>query len=472
MLGIESFLVEVVSSNTDVASARADFQKAGAAYYEQVYHYAPSFSLSFGVGRRDEPNVSQLFPSKPVDSSSLAPSLKLMLPGGGVLSAEFSSAYTKTEPFTIPGFPPPAEESYTKKLSVSYMQPLLKNFLFPSADILALRIAYISWRASYFSYVSSVTRVAFQAGSLYFEYLKALAEEESSRRALERAQRRFEKVNENKAMGISDEADVLVAQALLELAQVSWRMAKSRKENIKRQLILLGGEKIEKFLPKNWEQAKSFLENLRFESLRDFDQCVAYALTHRPELQQLKLSKEMQRLKLKIAKSSLLPDLSFTASYTLYGNAIEESDAFEQVRNAEHKSWNVGLLLQIPLPPGEAWHSLRAERLELKKLEDQISQLEKSIKFEVREAYDNYQNLLKNLENYNQAKTFYLKKFEREKERYQMALIPYSAFLGAEDEKDKFEFDYFKTVTSVAVAWLQLQKATGRLAQEILEEER
>ena len=109
----------------------------------------------------------------------------------------------------------------------------------------------------------------------------------------------------------------------------------------------------------------------------NFEEAIATALAHRPEIQQFKIQEQIGEKQVKVAKSGNKPMLSTFGSYAF--NASE--------RQSLNTSWNVGVAIQIPIFDGFATRArVNQARLQLDQVRTNKDQLSDSIKLQVKSA--------------------------------------------------------------------------------------
>lgn len=121
---------------------------------------------------------------------------------------------------------------------------------------------------------------------------------------------------------------------------------------------------------------------------QDVEGLVAMAAEGNPELVTLRQQLAAQRVAMIGSRDAVKPQLDLTAS--LGQNALSSDgffDAFGQIIELEATAFSAGVILSIPLDNGRAKERLEADRIELERIQAQVSALERQLGDQVREAH-------------------------------------------------------------------------------------
>ena len=109
----------------------------------------------------------------------------------------------------------------------------------------------------------------------------------------------------------------------------------------------------------------------------DLEHAIATAHTHRPEFEQMQLQEQIGEKRVQVAKAGNKPMLSTFGNYTLNDS---ERQAFDT-------SWNLGLMIQVPIFDGFAHRAqVNQAKVSLDQIQVKKQQLVEGIKIEVKSA--------------------------------------------------------------------------------------
>ena len=109
----------------------------------------------------------------------------------------------------------------------------------------------------------------------------------------------------------------------------------------------------------------------------NIDQAIATAIERRPEIQQIEIQEQIGEKQVKVAKAGNKPKLSTFGNYNLNDNERQSFDT----------SWNVGVMIQIPIFDGFATRArVNQARVNLDQIRTNKDQLSEGIKLEVKSA--------------------------------------------------------------------------------------
>lgn len=174
-------------------------------------------------------------------------------------------------------------------------------------------------------------------------------------------------------VGLVAKSDVLQTQVKLANAQDNLITAKNNYINAQSTLNNLIGR------PQGQEISLS--EDLTYEPrVATLDQCIQYALTHRPEVAQAQASIGSAKDQIQIARSGNLPTLSFSAANNWYDDKLPGSD---------NSNWQISLTASMNLfDSGVTKSQIRQAEHSFNATQEQSRQTRESVELEVRQLYN------------------------------------------------------------------------------------
>ncbi len=277
------------------------------------------------------------------------------------------------------------DTAYSSELSLTVVQPLLKNF---GVDInrTDIKIAQNEREIAVDGLRERTMDVITEIQNAYWDLVFALDNLKVAQRSLDLARELADLNRSRVRAGVAApveitqaEADIAARQAGVTLAEKQIRDAEDRLKvvlNIPRQ-----GE---------WGGAILPSDPARFSLVTpELPASVADALRKRPEYEAAKIDLSNRELTLRFARNQLLPDLSFQGSVGLTGlDATDPSygDNLGELESGDFYNYSAGLLFSIPLGNRAARAEFLKAQLELEQARVSLRNLELEITAEVREA--------------------------------------------------------------------------------------
>lgn len=186
------------------------------------------------------------------------------------------------------------------------------------------------------------------------------------------------------------------------------------------------------------------------------------AMAHRPELSQLEIATSIYDEKVRIVRSSFLPNLALTAGYL-----VSNPNGFNGFQHRFDGTWNIGLTLKVPIWNwGEGRYKVRAAQAEANIARYRTDEAREKIELQVtqatcrvNEADKKMQLARKNLENANENLRMASLGYKEGVIALTDVLQAETAWLQAHNDKIDAEIDIMLSRTS-------LQKALGTLTAE------
>lgn len=373
-IAIEGFNPKIRA--TDVTAAKAIFD--------------PDVFAEVGFGSIQTPNRNTLagvIESK-TDDLDWNFGLRQDLPTGGSYELRFDNNrnFNNAQFFVVqqPVFAD-LQTAYTSDLSLTVVQPLLKNF---GVDInrTQIKIAENDREISLDQFRQTVMDVVTQIQDVYWDLVFTIEDLKVEQRSLRLAQ---ELAGLNRARvraGVAAPVEVTQAEtdiaARVALVTVAEKRVRDAEDRLK---VVLN-------IPKQgeWGGAVHPADPARFSpSTPDLPGAVADALRMRPEYEAAKIQVTNRELDLRFTRNQLLPDLSFQGGVGINGlSALNPTygDAVDDLGSAKHFSYSAGLVLSIPIGNRGARAEFVKAQLGVQQAQISLRNLELEITAQVREA--------------------------------------------------------------------------------------
>ncbi len=289
------------------------------------------------------------------------------------------------------------------------------------------------------SYISMRKRVAYTIAALFYTYdilkeSKVIFEEnlETLRAHLKIVKKRYD-------AGLVSSYDVLSTKVQISKVEAQLIDFEKGLENLKVSLKqILGIDKEVNF------EGSLELPKIGFE----LSELLKMSLDNREELKSLMLQKSLIDLNIKIAKTSLMPQLALQANYQLRNGMLPDVDEMRS-------NWNINLLLSFRVFDGfNSKYERKILETQKKEIEFKIKSITKSIKADLEKAIINIESLKKSL--------------KKEKEKLKLAEEAYSTVLKAYREGAVSNIDVLNANSNLKFAKLSVLKIKNQILQEKL----
>lgn len=446
-----------LANNAEIRNARLAVEQGRYDQLKLLGRYIPQLTGSLSAAEMDEPVAANPFNQYPVRSMTFSPGLSLGIPGGGMVSLGWLDQSGESKAVMGTG----RVESATRKLTVSFVQPLLRDFLPVPSDVNLLRVASSSRRMALLALEQAEQNLAYAVLTAYFNLLIADLNVTVRSNSLERARRLLELNERNQRLGIVDESDLLAGRAVLALRSAELAQAKQMRTDLADNLKLLMACPQEPRVDMAAEERFRKIEADMVET--DETAIVAAALSNRVELRLLREQMRMQAAQLALARSRLLPQLNLTASWSLYGNTNTPAGAQRILEEGRHRSWTAGLVWTVPLPPVAEGAEFRRQRLELERSRNNLRRLSDQVGNQVRSRMREVRTLAGRMEEVRRAVEFQREKLRREEEKYRTGRSSTRLLIQYQDDVENAETLELQIRLQYDLALAGLAFAEGRL---------
>ena len=354
--------------------------------------------------------------------------------GGGTLTATVNNNRGTTTSTTALFNP-----NFSNNWSALYVQPLLRNFKIDNTRQ-QLAVTKLNQDISEIQLQATIINTLSNVRNAYWDYVFAVQSVEVARRSVALAE---QLVNDNRTrveIGTMAPIDVIQAQSQAATQRQNLAIAEgTRRTNelsLKR-LIVNGTE------DPNWNATIDPLDRPGFEPVTvDVTAAVKRALDVRTDLSQVRKNLEVNNVTLKYMTNQTLPQVDFTARYTLVGqggtqfissgNGVNRmvtgvipggySDALSTLLHGDYPTWVLGVNVSYPLGTSAQEASLARARLQSNQVEAQLKQIELQIATDVTNAATQVQNNIERVQAAQAAREFAQKQYEAEQSKFEVGM--------------------------------------------------
>jgi outer membrane protein TolC len=439
-----------MKNNLGLQQASLDRKKTAESLKSFLSQYSTLLNASYGKTDSESTGTNPLLGTKTVkDSYSFGLNRRFLLTGG-ILSMEMKNEKTDTDSWLYPVSP-----IYDTSVSVSYVQPLLKNFLGRGEKNLyrqmigADSIAEASLKMQKAMLENMIARA-------FYSLAYARENLNSQKDSLDRAKKLLD-INKKKMNdGLLEEVDIIATEAAVTIREASLLIAEASVRDAEDNLRHTLGMHDDAQCSFDVRLSTSF----KHVPL-DADKAVRLALGSRPEILLAERNLEIARYKLKKGNYEKLPDLGLTASYGLGNTGISWDDNSTALQDADNPSWYLGLDLSFyPFnKPAAAVSRDAGFDLEKAKLALEDSRIE--VANECRSAVREVNTRGKYVLAAKKALRLQEKKLYLEEKKFNQGRSAIQWILTYQDDVSSARTDYYKALTDYEIARSDYEKAIG-----------
>ncbi|HDQ26157.1 MAG TPA: TolC family protein [bacterium] len=461
-LGFEEALKHALEKNPAVTGAASDVRSAEAVV-EKTY---AMFDLMMKAGV----NYAE---SKPVVTSILSPEeakvlaynagLSNKLFTGGFLSVDFTTSkttlfYPVIDSGVFPISIDPAlfttahNPSYTPKLSLSYMQPILKDF-WGRPDQKAIKAGALMVNMSKEGMRSAVINtVASLKEAYYFVYMAGLMVK-IQKDFYDDAEKFYNETVSLKKIGLREERDVLQTKASVLDSKAEIAPAENNYRFAAENFLNAAG-----YRPDEWEKFK--IETSGEPESAVIPEKMTTALENtlvemQPAVMMAKTGYEMAVTGREIAENSSLPSLNLVGSYGIEGAEGALSESFQMLREGNNREFMVGAMFSYSFPNRGSSGEVKEKREGAKKALEQYEAAKSMTRIQVRSSYRAVVSAKDNYEMKKEAARLQQKRLKIESSNFSQGRISTRELLMAQMDyhtsriKETAAFyDYIKAVSA------------------------
>ncbi|MGN7613604.1 TolC family protein, partial [Magnetococcales bacterium HHB-1] len=277
---------------------------------------------------------------------------------------------------------------YKTVFSGTLTQPLLKGAGFDAA-LSNITLAKKDREIAYQNYRQTTMQILYRVINSYWDLYLSQEKKKQRLNSLQIAEKLHQDVKKRVQVGRSAATELLSTEAGVALRQAQIRAAEQDRVvavNALRSLIFA--------TIINTRTKLTATDPLKVEAKQvNFDQSMEIALKNRPEYLVGKRKTEQEDVRLAYAKNQRLPQLDLSASYGINGLARTPGESWDDARDNDYKSWQIGVELRVPLMGGiKSKSELTANQMRKMQVLHNLKTLEISLANSVDTAVRNVRN--------------------------------------------------------------------------------
>ncbi len=323
---------------------------------------------------------------------------------GGFLSLDFSSTRTDLlyQQVAIPGFDPSMftssiNPSYKPVLSLTYTQPLLKDF-WGRPDEKAIKIGDMSVKMSKEGLKKAILDNVTNLKEAYLFYYMSQKLQQVQNDFYNDAEKLYKETVQLKTIGMREDTDILQAKASMLSAKSELGPAENQVKLSKESFLSVAG-----FNREEWDKInikiEELIEDVYIPELTEELENLLVDVS--PQVAIVKASLDMAKTAKEIADNSALPSLNLIGSYGIEGFGANLKDSFDMLSDNKYRNFMIGANFSWAFPNRAGGGESKSKEEEYKKALEQYEFLKNQTKIMIRNAY---RTLLSAKNRYDMAK--------------------------------------------------------------------
>jgi outer membrane protein len=352
--------------------------------------------------------------------------------------------------------------NYSSSASINITQPLLKGFG-KKVTLSDVYVAKMTATMSALDLENQAASLVYNVQQGYWNLVYARNTLEVLKLSVSQAESLLAYNETAYTLGMKIETEVLEAKsAVINLKQqvISQENSIKRAEDILSNLLYFTKDRGPSFsiIP---------LDTLKIENIElDPKIFIESALQYRPDYLSTKKNIEKNSLQRDVAKNSLLPNLDLSTSYDLNGSGSTYQDNFDSMNSGKAYGWEVGLRLSYPIMNNNAKASYEKSKINIRRAELALDDLQQSIKYEIFESIRNVEFQQSQIKSMALSVEVNRQKLDQVLEQYRNNMS--TSYMVLEYQKDLADAQelYQKSLVDYVLAMEKLKLDTGMLLKE------
>ena len=474
-LKLEDAILLTLLNNSGISVNRAQFDLSQFAVQRARQPFDPVFTSGFAPTRSTSPSASSLNGASTLSTLSQDSTLgfsQLFQTGTGVNVGFTSNRFTTNSSFAT------VNPSFNSGLTFSLSQPLLRRFgLF--ANRAPIIIAQRGVRQSQANFESQLNDTVLLVINQYWDVVQARKTLEVLKKSLELAQASYQRDKRTLELGALPPLDIYrsesqVAQRKVPVIQAEYSLKLA--EDALRQTI--GADLDARTVALDLELMDT-AETSGGLTAVDLQQALADALKGRPEIEIQQQQLAIDDANARLARNSLKPDLSLSATYTsngLGGVVFDSSsgtpilvsnggftDSLAQLGGFGFPTYGLSLQLRVPFRNSSAEADLGTALVSKRRTLYQLRGLQESISTEVKNAVHGLESAESVITAAQDSRDLAAKNLAAEERKYQLGAQTIFFVLDAQSQLSQAELSLVQAQISYQKALAAMDHATGAL---------
>jgi outer membrane protein len=479
MLSLKEVTKLALQNNLDIAiqdtNEQVSLQKIIAAFGS----YDPSLSGNFSLNSSKQANTVSYQASTGDFNISKTLSWNYQFSKsfrtGGSFTASWQDRRSSTD-YTSSRFNP----SYSSQASLSFTQPLLRNFRIDSSRG-NIKIANLDLKSTDCQFKQKVTDTISSIQSQYWDLVSAIRDYEIKRNSVRLGQITL-RDNKKKVL-VGTLAKISITEAEADLAQRELNLFSSeesilRQENALRQLI--SNDRNSEI----WSKVIVPTDKPDFQEYKvDLETAIETALHNRPELEQIAIQLNQADINLQVTENNRKWQVDLTGSYGSNGNSGTPSDttssllpppesqigglatSYKNVFTGGTTNWSLQVRVNVPLRNRSTDSQLAQQQINRRKILMQRKSQEQAIQVEIRNAIQKLDTNRKQVETAKMGRQLSEEQLEGEVKRLEAGLSENFRVLDRQNQLAQAEFTYLTNLINYKKSVIALQKSMYTLLE-------
>ena len=454
-LSIEECVELGFKNNFEIKKSRYDLLSAGEQTEQLKSRYEPSITCELGKSDRETSGANPLYGTETKRDTLNAGLNKKLYPTGGLLSLEWQNEKNDSNSIFSSFDPTSINPLYDSEITLSYVQPLLKNFAGRN-DKSSIRVSRLGENAADMTLFLQKNILANTIEKVYLELNFARENLKSQKTSLERAKALLA-INKDKLKdGLIEEVDTIATEAAVIIREASILLAgdsvKDARDNLKR-IIGLNDDKNYSFIT----ELPAEPEHRRIAE----KEIVQKALSQRPELKMLENNVNINLLNNKIKRNERLPSLDLVTQYGLNSSGEEWDDNYDSISSGDYPVWYVGLRLTVFPFKKQSGSLLRESQYSYEKSAAELEDIKLAIKTECKTITRQINTRALYVKAAMDSLKLQKKKLELEERKFAQGRSSIQWVLDFQDDLNEAEVEFYRARTDYYKAKADLKLITG-----------
>jgi HAE1 family hydrophobic/amphiphilic exporter-1 len=391
---------------------------------------------------------------------------------GGSLSAGWNDSRTATDQTSYQFNP-----SYSSRASISFTQPLLRNFRIDS-NRGNIKLANLDIKSTDSQFKQKVTDTISNIQSQYWDLVAAIRDYEIKRNSVKLGQITLR--DNKKKVNVGTLAQISITEAQADLAQRELNLFSSeetiaRQENALRQLISNDRN------ADIWSKTVVPTDTPDFREYKfDLQTAIETALKNRPELEQIDIQLNQADINLQMTANSRKWQMDLTGSFGSNGNAGSPANplftpsesqigglatSYKNVFTGGATNWTLKLAVSVPLRNRSTDSQYAQQQINRRKTLMQRKNQEQSIQVEIRNAIQKIDTNRKQVETAKMGRQLSEEQLAGEVKRLEAGLSENFRVLDRQNQLAQAEFTYLTNLINYKKSVISLQKSMYMLLE-------
>ena len=374
---------------------------------------------------------------------------------GGTVGLFYEMEYNKQET---------QDSRWQQGVYFSITQPLLRN-LGIATNQASVYLAQNSLDQSFYDFENQVITVLANVQIAYWNLVNARASYELRRKSMELTENLYKITLARIKAGSLAAADILDVERNLASKRDSLIVAEKdvydAEDNLKKLI-----KPLDLNYYKNVRLIPTELPVLHRIQI-NFEECLKYALEHRPDIESARLSIKNAGINADTYKNRLLPKLDLSAIVGLVGESGKSIEAWDHLADADYPYWQLRLSLEVPLGNRGARSRYEKALLEKRQVLVRYKTVENQIITDVRSTIREVETSVLHVETAQLTRELAEKQLANEENKFRAGIITLFQVQDTEQKLTEASITESNALLDLQRALVRMERAKGSLLQSI-----